>query len=185
MWGYKQTNVAGEAPFDVPVIQRGRLRLELWNSHGSRLGMAISKNFKVLAISIWCSCWIVFPFTYVYIYIYAYIIYILTYVGGWRRHSLSLVSPSASRVGDTVDGFEILLQLIGDKHPIIFRASTIEGGAGFLPSTVFCYWCDWCVPLFCLWCVPRSFCLQGVLGDAVPLNKCVLFSHGLCHDYRG
>ena len=27
--GYKQTNVAGEAPFDVPVIQRGRLPLEL------------------------------------------------------------------------------------------------------------------------------------------------------------
>ena len=31
---------------------------------------------------------------------------------------------------------EILHQLIGGKHPIIFRVSTIQGEAGFLPSTV-------------------------------------------------
>ena len=36
----------------------------------------------------------------------------------------------------TVDGCEILHQLIGGKHPIIYRVSTIQGGAGFLPSTV-------------------------------------------------
>jgi len=29
-----------------------------------------------------------------------------------------------------------LLQLIGGKHPIISRVSTIQGGAGFFPSTV-------------------------------------------------
>jgi hypothetical protein len=31
---------------------------------------------------------------------------------------------------------EILHQLIDGKHPIIHRVSTIQGGAGFLPSTV-------------------------------------------------
>ena len=31
---------------------------------------------------------------------------------------------------------EILHQLIGGKHPIIYRVSTIQGDAGFLPSTV-------------------------------------------------
>ena len=31
---------------------------------------------------------------------------------------------------------EILHQLIGGKHPIIYRVSTIQGGAEFLPSTV-------------------------------------------------
>ena len=30
-----------------------------------------------------------------------------------------------------VDGWEILHQLIGGKHPIIYRVSTIQGGAGF------------------------------------------------------
>ena len=30
-------------------------------------------------------------------------------------------------------------QLIDSKHPIIYRLSTIQGGAGFLPSTV----CSW------------------------------------------
>ena len=31
---------------------------------------------------------------------------------------------------------EILHQLIDGKHPTIYRLSTIQGGAGFLPSTV-------------------------------------------------
>jgi hypothetical protein len=40
-----------------------------------------------------------------------------------------------------VDGCEILHQLIlhqlmGGKHPIIYRVSTIQGDAGFLPFTV-------------------------------------------------
>ena len=34
---------------------------------------------------------------------------------------------------DTVDGCEILHQLIGGKHPILHRVSTIQDGAGFLP----------------------------------------------------
>jgi hypothetical protein len=39
---------------------------------------------------------------------------------------------------DTVDGCEILHQLIDGKHPIIGfqHVSTIQGGAGFFPSTV-------------------------------------------------
>jgi hypothetical protein len=32
---------------------------------------------------------------------------------------------------DTVDGCEILHQLIDGRHPIIYRVSTIQGGAGF------------------------------------------------------
>jgi len=36
----------------------------------------------------------------------------------------------------TVDGCEILHQLIGGKHPMFDRVSTIQGGAGFLPPTV-------------------------------------------------
>jgi len=32
--------------------------------------------------------------------------------------------------GCTVDGCEMLHQLIGGKHPIIYRVSTIQGGAG-------------------------------------------------------
>jgi hypothetical protein len=36
----------------------------------------------------------------------------------------------------TVDGCEILHQLIGGKHPILQRVSTIQDGAGFLPSTI-------------------------------------------------
>ena len=36
----------------------------------------------------------------------------------------------------TVDGCEILHQLIGGKQPIIHRVLTIQSGAGFLPSTV-------------------------------------------------
>ena len=36
-----------------------------------------------------------------------------------------------------VVGFqEILHQLIGGKHLIVHRVSTIKGGSGFLPSTV-------------------------------------------------
>jgi hypothetical protein len=31
---------------------------------------------------------------------------------------------------------EILHQLIGGKHPSIYRVSSIQGGAGFLPPTV-------------------------------------------------
>ena len=43
---------------------------------------------------------------------------------------------------------EILHQLIGGKHPIIYRLSTIQGGAGFLPSTVVSaiYPVHWLVP---------------------------------------
>ena len=39
---------------------------------------------------------------------------------------------------DTVDGCEILHHLIGglSVDPIIYRVSTIQGDAGFLPSTV-------------------------------------------------
>ena len=37
---------------------------------------------------------------------------------------------------NTVDGRNQNHQLIGGKHPIIYRVSTIQGGAGFLPSTV-------------------------------------------------
>jgi hypothetical protein len=37
----------------------------------------------------------------------------------------------------TYCGCEILHQLIDGNHPIIYRVSTIQGGAGFLPSTVF------------------------------------------------
>ena len=33
---------------------------------------------------------------------------------------------------------EILHQLLGGKHPMIFGCSTIPGGAGFLSSTVSC-----------------------------------------------
>ena len=35
----------------------------------------------------------------------------------------------------SADGCEILHQLIDGKHPIIYRVSIIQGGAGFLPST--------------------------------------------------
>ena len=38
---------------------------------------------------------------------------------------------SAQVFDDTVDGCEILRRLISGKHPIIYRASTIQGGAGF------------------------------------------------------
>jgi hypothetical protein len=31
---------------------------------------------------------------------------------------------------------EMLHQLMGGVYPIIYRVSTIQGGAGFLPSTV-------------------------------------------------
>ena len=37
---------------------------------------------------------------------------------------------------NTVDGCEILHQLKTVVYPIIYRVSTIQGGAGFLPSTV-------------------------------------------------
>jgi hypothetical protein len=40
------------------------------------------------------------------------------------------------RLWCTVDGPAKSLKPVG-KHPIIFRISTIQGGAGFLPSTVF------------------------------------------------
>ena len=43
------------------------------------------------------------------------------------------------KLGHTVDGCEILHQVIGGKHPIIYRFSTIPGGARFLPSTVCWY----------------------------------------------
>ena len=59
-------------------------------------------------------------------YIYIYCIYIYIYI--------------PIDFGDTVDGCEILHQLIGGKHPIIYRVSTCFnhpfGAAEFLPSTV-------------------------------------------------
>jgi hypothetical protein len=53
--------------------------------------------------------------------------------------SWSLIRPPGNVVplglpnpqNTTVDGCEILRQLIGGKHPIIYRLSTIPGGAGF------------------------------------------------------
>ena len=54
---------------------------------------------------------------------------------------------------DTVDGCEILHQLIGGKHPIIHRVSTIQDGAGFLP------------PNDMLWHVSSIRCFQMISDD--------------------
>ena len=58
-----------------------------------------------------------------------------------KKHLNPLNSSIPIDFGDTVDGCEILHQLIGGKHPIIYnRVSTCFnhpfGAAGFLPSTV-------------------------------------------------
>ena len=61
---------------------------------------------------------------------------------------------SMAQYGDTGDGCEILHQLIDGKHPLIYRVSTIQGGAGFLPSTVWLINHGWLM-FRPRWAVPR------------------------------
>ena len=52
--------------------------------------------------------------------------------GSYPEGSTSLLMPSILWMGQRNPNH----QLIGGKHPTIYRVSTIQGGAGFLPSTV-------------------------------------------------
>ena len=47
----------------------------------------------------------------------------------FTRETKGFINPPGNQ--HTVDGCEILHQLIGDKHPTIYRLSTIQAGVGF------------------------------------------------------